>query len=320
MKHILSFTLVFTFFFHIPLSKATTLGCDDWFSLTTPSGRLSNNVWGKDLAGSFPYKQCLEQRTVDEIPQYGWSWSWPEQTQFVYAFPEIIVGSKPWEAGSSGNDERFPTQVSSTPHLFIDFDIEIQSQGNFNLIQEMWIIDTPTVSDPPDFHAIQAELIIWTEHTGWGPQCCEIVNIDGNEWWFWTRSNWGDPENPFTYIAYVLRTPSRSMFYDAGKIVADAVKRGLINPDHYITSVELGNEIASGSGVAWLKKFSVSLEPPPPDRDGDGVPDNADNCPGVPNPSQQDLDNDGLGDVCDPSAASRTAAAIISAVLSILDE
>ena len=35
------------------------------------------------------------------------------------------------------------------------------------------------------------------------------------------------------------------------------------------------------------------------DRDGDGVCDQADNCPDVFNPSQADFDGDGIGDVCD---------------------
>ena len=41
-------------------------------------------------------------------------------------------------------------------------------------------------------------------------------------------------------------------------------------------------------------------EPPLPDGDGDGIPDGVDNCPSVANPSQSDLDGDGLGDACDP--------------------
>jgi hypothetical protein len=39
---------------------------------------------------------------------------------------------------------------------------------------------------------------------------------------------------------------------------------------------------------------------PPPDSDGDAVPDATDNCPSVANLDQADTDGDGLGDACDP--------------------
>jgi hypothetical protein len=40
-----------------------------------------------------------------------------------------------------------------------------------------------------------------------------------------------------------------------------------------------------------------------PDEDGDGVPDDVDNCPGVANADQADADGDGSGDLCDVANA-----------------
>lgn len=39
--------------------------------------------------------------------------------------------------------------------------------------------------------------------------------------------------------------------------------------------------------------------PQSPDSDGDGIPDDADNCPAIANHFQEDSDHDGKGDVCD---------------------
>jgi hypothetical protein len=37
----------------------------------------------------------------------------------------------------------------------------------------------------------------------------------------------------------------------------------------------------------------------PPDTDGDGRPDSTDNCSTIPNPTQADCNNNGIGDVCE---------------------
>ena len=76
-----------------------------------------------------------------------------------------------------------------------------------------------------------------------------------------------------------------------------------------ITSAgELGVSLEGVLADAASLKFTVKLhlagqplEPPPPDTDGDGIPDGSDNCPAIANPDQVDADADGKGDACDPA-------------------
>ena len=69
----------------------------------------------------------------------------------------------------------------------------------------------------------------------------------------------------------------------------DAADSGVGRPD---ARVEAGVEAGANDDAGG-----------PIDSDGDGVPDDRDNCPSTPNPGQEDEDGDGVGDVCDSCPA-----------------
>ena len=56
---------------------------------------------------------------------------------------------------------------------------------------------------------------------------------------------------------------------------------------------------SNGYTVAFMGLNAVKVDVGIEDSDGDGYPDDEDNCPDVANPDQSDFDGDGIGDACD---------------------
>ena len=56
----------------------------------------------------------------------------------------------------------------------------------------------------------------------------------------------------------------------------------------------------------------VTVSTPLDDGDNDGVGDNVDNCPSIPNAGQQDTDGDGVGDACDADSGYGEGKAILN--------
>ena len=53
------------------------------------------------------------------------------------------------------------------------------------------------------------------------------------------------------------------------------------------------------AAVSTFNTVNASLALTLEDSDGDGIPDETDNCSRIFNPGQEDADHDGIGDVCD---------------------
>lgn len=247
--------------------ESVSLGCDDYQSIETEVGVLYNNVWNKQADDTGNATQCLTSRTVEGTLQYGWSWSWPKGKRVIYAYPQIKRGPSPWAPRPRG-DNRLPARIAAIQTLELEFDTETASSGIYNLAASMWITTEPVTGDNPRPSAIAAEMMIWTYaskgHFNPAGKKVTEVQLDGTLWEVWVDRSWGDAsgvnDNQWTYITYRSTTNSQSANLDLTKMLDYAVQQQWISAEQYISNVELGNEIMSGSGVTWVKSFNLTIQ------------------------------------------------------------
>jgi hypothetical protein len=105
--------------------------------------------------------------------------------------------------------------------------------------------------------------------------------------------------NPSTVLMRVLAGGSPAgpavlvRQFGQGKVVSFSIAPNYISGPTNVTLLDPNIQRLYINSLMWTTGWS-------PDSDGDGVPDNADNCVSVPNPDQADSDHNGVGDACEP--------------------
>jgi Glycosyl hydrolase family 12 len=229
---------------------------------------LVNNAWNASAAGTFAWTQCVKQRSSGGTRQFGWQWSWPPLGTQIHAYPEVVLGAKPWDAGPS-TDSRLPRRVSALQRMPVSFEVDSTGTGDRNLAVSLWFTANGTAPAVPDIASISAEIMIWTDYTpvmlydDGSTVKVGQVTVNGRVFDVHHGANWGggtDAGVIWTYVAYVAQQTSSSFSFDAKAFIDDAVSRGFVNRTHYLASFELGNEVASGSGSTWVRSLSVGVE------------------------------------------------------------
>ncbi|MDN4501988.1 glycoside hydrolase family 12 [Alteromonadaceae bacterium BrNp21-10] len=247
--------------------QITTLNCDGFASIHTDVGDLQNNIWNAHSAADFEWTQCLAERVVDGNSQYGWYWQWPQDGTKVYAQPQITLGQTPWlehETAYAG----YPVEIAALQQLNMDYDVEIITQGELNLSSTLWLTTSPTILSQVDKSTIAVEMMIWSYSSAGfyanpaGTKVAEMT-ASGIHWEVWLNKSWHDTsglnDNNWTYLAFRATTPTTKAHFDIAELLRYSIEQQLIPEGLYIADIQLGNEVMSGTGQAWLKHFSVDI-------------------------------------------------------------
>jgi hypothetical protein len=206
---------------------------------------LENNVWGKGEITN--YSQCVY---VTGNNKFGWHWDWPYSGSNVKAYPEVIFGKKPWQSQST--HPLIPAKLSAIETFTIDFDLDMSAQGIYNLAFEFWVT-RDSLSDGSD---ITTEVMIWMDQSSMTPAgtLIDTLSIDGFSYYLY-QANWSS----WTYFAFLSETKQYQGLLNVHQFINYMINQGLLNPNEYFASFELGNEVIQGNGATDIQQYEVKV-------------------------------------------------------------
>lgn len=184
---------------------------------------------------------------------------------------------------------------------YVDFN---ENTGVFTLSPGFEVVKHPDTQKAVKF---EVRAFDGKKYSAWEPLTVTINDINQNPSWTSVDfPNEGKVGETITFKAQAVDADGDTLTYswsftDSSSINTAVASGSEVSP----TFTQAGTftvKVTVTDGYGGSLSYSEVLEvetTPPADSDGDGVPDANDNCPKVANADQADIDDDGIGDVCD---------------------
>ncbi len=220
---------------------------------------VQNNDWASREAGSYASgsQTCFLTKNDNPVPMVAFAWDWDNANQYaVSAYPELIVGKKPWEGAS--NHDKFPMLVEDAAFknkIIGDYDYTVDAEGSWNAAFDLWICGDQRC----DKDSIVAEVMVWVEAAGPRSKPAGGLIDSGHSMHPLYHAPAGTVR-PWEIMTFLAKVPKRSDQLDLTLLIKDLLhSRGLLEGHWFLSSVSLGHEVWNGTGISRIRRFRVSV-------------------------------------------------------------
>ncbi len=231
------------------VSAAMTSMAGDEIQIDGGKSYLNNNQWG-----AADVDEGWQQVFYHSEHDMGWRWHWPSTTESVKAYPALVTG---WH-WSSNYDPRshLPAALSSLHHVRTHARFALNADGRYNVAYDLWCHTSPRARW---YSSPAAEVMVWLRSINVHPagDYKGRVTIDGRHWGFYV----GSLPTGWPVYTFVLEEGTDDLSMDLQPLLGSLARTGYWRSDAlFLSSVEFGSEIYSGSGELHLLDWQLEID------------------------------------------------------------
>lgn len=222
------------------------------------SFKVLNNKWGEwKLKKGEKYIQYL----VELDNKIGWKYFSPNKNRGVIGYPELFIGKSPF--GGESNSEHLPKKIEELNILNATYDVSMYIEPKkYNLAFDLWICKNAKNQTSDISH----EIMIWEDRNVAMPAGRfkgEVRTTSGtyrmyHTWMDRTSENLGIPGWYFT--AFVRKDRRRSGVVNLKEFINIMLFEGILNENHFVSTVEFGNEIYNACGYTIVNNYKLDIK------------------------------------------------------------
>lgn len=239
---------------------ATLGGADGEYDLN--GWYIQNNIWdtsildlGYVLNGTYdaanPTSGLKYSWNFGSLPADGYYW--------VHAFPNVGFGQDAWSTSLPSEAKPFPLSIANLSKFQVNYNVAFGGvTDGYNVAFEMYLTSSPGGGA----RSITNEVMVWVHDGGWDPAGAPVGSFsDAN----YSGQIYSYPVYEsglhFTYTAVLTNADDPSGTIDIKAIMQKLKTIGIISGNEYISNIQLGAEVAAGSGSLTINKLQLDVQP-----------------------------------------------------------
>lgn len=200
----------------------------------------------------------------EDTPRLGWWWNCglleDQPMRGPIGAPKVMTGWNPYSVKERAGT-MLPARIAEIDRLLLAYRVDrIAVDGAANLSADVWIQPDPERQGEA---AISGEMMVWFGSFGFEPG--EAFHEIG-DFRFGLFSGKilrsGGTKHPFPTWIFLLGTlvPTTQAIFPLHLCVQRLMLAGEVDPEHWVSSVQLMTEVVRGHGICTVDRFDVRLE------------------------------------------------------------